>query len=575
MEKKYPFKFLNSYGQEDRDIFFGREEEIETLYEMVFEEPILLVYGASGTGKTSLIQCGLASRFKSYDWLALNIRRGSNLNDSLEKALKEHGDSELSDNASSDNNPGTKATSLQQLIKSVYLNNFKPIYLIFDQFEELYILGNKDEQKKFIDSIKEILHAGQPVKVIISIREEYLGHLFEFEKEVPQLLHKKLRVEPMGLDKVKTVIKNIAQAKHSVVSIEPGAEEIIAESIFEKLRGEENTFSIQLPYLQVFLDRLYQDITHDPTQKSEAKFTMAAINKMPGIGDVLRNFLDEQVLIAANDLKQKPEDIWKILSPFVTLEGTKKPLSAEELCTLIPNENELIIKALKIFEDRRILRYLEKDMLYEIAHDSLALQVKAKQSADVVKILEAEQLITSRFALKNKFHKLIPPDELVFIEPYLNNIKLDDNEKAFIAESKRARDRKKRLKTFSQILIFAAISVGLIYSIYRNYRNREIHDLDDREEAIQDIIRFANSNNVLALANAEKDPTLALQLEKKALDTLEMAGRLCDTLSGKSYKYIDSEKSIRGQFLDSLYKATFANISAQSMKLVETRQCII
>src|SRR6478609_923405 len=89
--KKYPFKFLDAYDKEDTDIFFGRDEEIEILYEMVFQSPILLVYGASGTGKTSLIQCGLASKFQSHDWLALPIRRGTNINASFEKALADAG----------------------------------------------------------------------------------------------------------------------------------------------------------------------------------------------------------------------------------------------------------------------------------------------------------------------------------------------------------------------------------------------------------------------------------------------------------------------------------------------------
>ena len=95
MEKKYPFKFLDSYTQSDTDMFFGRDEEILALYEMVFQNNILLVYGASGTGKTSLIQCGLAGRFKSYDWLALMIRRGTNINASLEKALTDAGGDDL------------------------------------------------------------------------------------------------------------------------------------------------------------------------------------------------------------------------------------------------------------------------------------------------------------------------------------------------------------------------------------------------------------------------------------------------------------------------------------------------
>lgn len=32
-----PFKFLDSYTKEDKDIFFGRETEVEELYQKVFE----------------------------------------------------------------------------------------------------------------------------------------------------------------------------------------------------------------------------------------------------------------------------------------------------------------------------------------------------------------------------------------------------------------------------------------------------------------------------------------------------------------------------------------------------------
>src|SRR3954463_13140916 len=92
--KRYPFKFLDAYNKEDTDIFFGCDEEIEILYEMIFQTSILLIYGASGTGKTSLIQCGLASKFQSHDWLALTIRRGSNINAAFEKALADAGGGE-------------------------------------------------------------------------------------------------------------------------------------------------------------------------------------------------------------------------------------------------------------------------------------------------------------------------------------------------------------------------------------------------------------------------------------------------------------------------------------------------
>ena len=91
MQKIYPFKFLDAYTSEDSHLFFGRNEEIETLYNMVFQSDLLLVYGASGTGKTSLIQCGLASKFASHEWLPLFIRRGADINQSFEKILIENG----------------------------------------------------------------------------------------------------------------------------------------------------------------------------------------------------------------------------------------------------------------------------------------------------------------------------------------------------------------------------------------------------------------------------------------------------------------------------------------------------
>jgi len=80
---KSPFKFLDAYTREDREIFFGRDREIEEMYQKVFESKILLIYGISGTGKTSLIDCGLANKFEDSDWLPVTVRRGMNIVDSL------------------------------------------------------------------------------------------------------------------------------------------------------------------------------------------------------------------------------------------------------------------------------------------------------------------------------------------------------------------------------------------------------------------------------------------------------------------------------------------------------------
>jgi hypothetical protein len=451
--KKYPFKFLDAYNKEDTDIFFGRDEEIDLLYEMIFQTSVLLVYGASGTGKTSLIQCGLASRFQSHDWLALMIRRGNNINVSFQKTLTDAGgfiqaeeddDMDWLEEVMSEKETSTaarKSSPLTRSLKTIYLKSFRPVYLIFDQFEELFILGSNEEQQQFIKAVQEILEVEQPVKMIFSMREEYLGYLNRFERAVPQLLKKKLRVEPMNLDKVSQVIKGATTYKNSNVRLKEGEEDLIAEGIFERIKSKEKTLTIQLPYLQVFLDKFYLEVTHDETRQAEALFTSQALNKIGDIGDVLRNFLEEQVMSISAKLNVNfpgvsTESIWTVLSPFATLEGTKEPIGKLDLYDRLPGFDPVMVNAtIEAFINSRILRYNEDAELYEIAHDSLAKRISEKRSDEEIALLEIRRLIKSQTSLKADARELFSEKQLNFIEPFLEKIKLTREEKAWIQES--------------------------------------------------------------------------------------------------------------------------------------------
>jgi AAA+ ATPase superfamily predicted ATPase len=242
MSKRSPFKFLDPYELKDKAIFFGRDEEIERLYEMVFETNILLVYGPSGSGKTSLIQCGLAAQFKRTDWFEIFIRRRDNINQSLKQAMVERARTELPDGA-----------SLSERVESLFLDYFKPIYLIFDQFEELYILGDEKERAHFIQQIAELVESDLNCKIIIVMREEYIAQLYDFEKQVPQLFEKRLRVEPMNFTNVATVIKGTTSQFNILLEDQEDTIQRIIENISDQKSG------VQLSYLQVYLDRLYRE----------------------------------------------------------------------------------------------------------------------------------------------------------------------------------------------------------------------------------------------------------------------------------------------------------------------------
>lgn len=360
-----PFKFLDAYGKADTEIFFGREEEVESLYQMSFQTNLMLVYGVSGTGKTSLVQCGLAGKFESSDLFDITIRRKTNLNDSFCDELKKHDlEKSFEDGFAPD-----------QMIHSLYLDYLRPIYLIFDQFEELFILGSPQEEALFVKTIKKLLAAELPCKIIIVIREEYLGHLSSFEKVVPQIFDKRLRVEPMSRNNARRVIVNTLQNDKIHVTL---SNEQVADTIIDKVT--EGMGRVQLTYLQVFLDKLYRVAAL--RGGSEIIFDNELVNDVGRIEDVLRDFLDEQLDVFAQEVDTKELGL-KWLKLFVSDKGTKIPIKRQDVERAMPELGRIKhFNYLQFFVNHRILRPLDSDQ-YELIHDSIALKLSQTKTAGV------------------------------------------------------------------------------------------------------------------------------------------------------------------------------------------------
>ena len=569
MQKIYPFKFLDSYQREDKDFFFGRNEEIESLYQMIFQTKILLIYGTSGTGKTSLIQCGLANKFHTYDWLALPVRRGSNLISSLDKVLCDASDDVFIYTEQKE----SFIKDLTVKIEAVYKASFKPVYLIFDQFEELYVLGTKAEQELFVEAIKEILSVEEPVKVILSIREEYLGNLFEFEKKVPQLLRKKLRVEPMSLDKVTHVLKGINNFKLSNVRFRKDELDPITQGIFDRIKGKKKTLFIELPYLQVFLDKLYFETTKDASHQAEALITTEVLNRIGDIGDVLRNFLEEQVKcisrnLSVNNKNVSTETIWKILSPFCSLEGTKEPVSKQELANRLPDMDKgLLDEVVDAFVNSRIVNCTENENLYELAHDSLALNIAAKRSDEDIAILEVQRLIESQVAVQDEGREFFTERQLLFIEPYLEKFKPNDEERNWIAESranvqyKKGLEKKKQqeelVKTRKRLrTVYSLLSAALLALLIAGYFWLESNSEKEKAKKAEQLAMIQKDSVVLAKEVADKalkkvNEQIAI-ISKKDFDNLKKRTEPITDAGGCPNEILEQMDSIAATHPDSL-----------------------
>ena len=553
MIKKSPFKFLDSYTLADRAEFFGRDQEIEALYELIFKSRLILVYGNSGTGKTSLIQCGLASKFDGPDWFPFWIRKNGDINASLRSAINEALDSNFN---------GTIKEAVERLF-NIYL---RPVYLIFDQFEELFILGTKEEQLRFVEEIQLLFEAELPCKIIFVMREEYLGSLYEFEKNIPAIFDHRLRIESMNNAKVKEVIA-ASFAKFNI-TLEGDADQRMEEMI-ANISGEKS--GIQLPYLQVYLDLLYREdykktYGHAPDGAVEAlpplQFSHKEIAEMGQIQDVLQKFLDEQQVLISSNLKKDYPDlpdmaIHQMLDVFVTEEGTKRPLYFkrdgqqfkldERYQYLLPDvPEEMISKGLESLENSRLVRFT--DHTIELAHDSLAALIDQKRTNEQRQLNAILRQLNSAYDGFGKTGEFLSAKQLAVYEDYIPKLRLEpeiidyiqqskDNAGAIAKAEKERQQRElelaqqklanqKKSARYQRILFYIIILVAVIM-IYNGYL---FLDKIQREKEYLEDIGQERRERLLEVTLSTGD---ILKLEGKYQLAIEQLERVANTIGTK------------------------------------------
>ncbi len=453
-----PFKFLDSYDKQDKEIFFGREREIDELYQKVFESKILLVYGISGTGKTSLINCGLANKFNDSDWLPINIRRGKDINDSLFKSI--------SSNAIIKN----KSKSVLKQLQSVYLDHFKPIYLIFDQFEEVFIFGNKTERNELIKTVKEVIESDIQCKFLFVIREEYLAGITEFEREITDILSNRIRIEKMSKQNARQVIEGPCKVHNIKV------EENFTEKLLDKFGTE--SVDIELTYLQVYLDKIYRSASQENVIPSESEesaltFSISLLEKLGDVSDLLGSFLEEQI-------KQldDPNAGLAILKSFVSIKGTKRQITEEEVNEFALSIGKKITKTdlktlLNKFINLRILRDKDESGRYELRHDSLAAKIYEKITLVEKELMEVRQFIENAYQNYQKRRILLESNDLKYISTYESSLYLQRDLSDFLKkchdyESSKAKVVKRI--TLISSLVFILMIVIMFKSVFNIYK---------------------------------------------------------------------------------------------------------
>jgi WD40 repeat protein/energy-coupling factor transporter ATP-binding protein EcfA2 len=484
MIQKSPFKFLDSFTKDDRDIFFGRDKEIEELHSRVFESKILLVYGTSGTGKSSLINCGLANKFSDSDWLPVSIRRGTDINRSLFEALTK---------AALTKTPFEKAAAsgssynLEKLIRSVWLDHFKPVFLIFDQFEELFIFGGKDEKDELIKNVAKVVDTEIQCRFIFSMREEYLAGVTEFERVIPSFLSNRIRIEKMTRQNAIQTIEG--PCRINIIEVEEG----FADTLLEKLNPD--TPEVELTWLQIFLDKIMRLAGGE--DHTVNRFSLDLIDRAGEVKDILGLFLEEQISQLSD-----PDTGLVVLKSFVSVKGTKHQITEEEVIEYSRTfgkkiDSESIKELIQKFIRLRILRDKDDSGRYELRHDSLASKIYEKITLVEKELLEVKYFIENAYVNYEKRHLLLSEEDLKYIALYEDKLFLNEKQQKFIEQSKQAFQKARRRR--QNIAIAAASVIIFILSFFTIWAMRE------RGNAIMQQEIAENQKNAAIIAKNEAD----------------------------------------------------------------------
>ena len=197
LNKTSPYKGLRYFELKDKDHFFGRDQFIEeTLVKSLERTDFLLLVGASGSGKSSVVRAGLIpSLQKTWGNKFVNFvfKPDSDPFDSFYSSLLREGYSQKEAEMARAGN----ADTLSQVVKT--LKQPETFWLIvIDQFEELFTISEDDKRNCFIDSLVKLIRAAIPyVKVVATMRAGFLGRLSPYPKLV-KLWDQALRCKKMS-----------------------------------------------------------------------------------------------------------------------------------------------------------------------------------------------------------------------------------------------------------------------------------------------------------------------------------------------------------------------------------------
>lgn len=402
----------------DRAYLVGREKEIDDCVVQLEKEPIALMLGESGVGKTSLLHAGVIPEATRRGWRPVYARPFGmpcrNIIEQIESSL-------FSDARRSSSLLGAVAGAITAL-------HDVPLLLLIDQFED--VLGSQsdgeiDDLLSGLAALRELSPAG--LRLLISYRSDLEGRLGAIWQRVsgsprgfPRIYVTGVRPEAMWPG-----IRTFCDDLGVNLQLGPAEAQRISGDIVA-LSRELIYFGVYPPYIQMLLDCIW----HSQNADGVRRFSAAAYETAGGIVGIINRYLSQQ-LQYANDATGQ---LRLLLIALVKSYGVKAQRTLQELAADTGIDTAQCEAHLERLIDFRLVRHISDR--YEVSHDFLAKMILDK----LVDLEEREfkrfrELLSSRAVAFTSTSNRLSIEEVLFLYKYRQRVALTAQEAALVLDT--------------------------------------------------------------------------------------------------------------------------------------------
>ncbi|QCK14972.1 nSTAND1 domain-containing NTPase [Mangrovivirga cuniculi] len=386
-----PFPGLRPFSPDESHLFFGREGQSSDIITKLEKHNFVAVVGDSGSGKSSLMYCGLLPMLQGgfinsagSKWEVITLRPGISPISNLAEAVLKVSGIDINEEENFEINKAINSTILRgsslglvDLIRQYRREQDKSYLILIDQFEELFRYRASTEHNSdainesiaFVDLFLEAINQSeQPIYVALTMRSDFIGECAQFPELTKKINNSHYLIPQLSRGQKQLAIEG-------PIAVGGGK---ISKRLTQQLLNDIGDTQDQLPLMQHALMRTWQ--YWEENREEEESLDIKHYNAVGTIREALSLHANE----AYDELNAEQKQICETLFKTITEKkgsdnfGIRRPEKVSYIAAVCGCSVAELIEVVDKFREpgRSLLmppynKELDGESVIDISHESL------------------------------------------------------------------------------------------------------------------------------------------------------------------------------------------------------------